>query len=153
MDTDPSVTSKPGVCKLGIEEEKVSFQDEETLVHDKDIQQDDAQRDEIQQDYAQRDEIQQDDAQRDDIQQDDAQRDDIQQDDAQPDGIQHDLTSAPSCRDTPLVCKSDCHWPASSHRHQHHNHYKGGGLSRIGQYGLGAWKIGRVTNDVILDKI
>ena len=27
------------------------------------------------------------------------------------------------------------------------------GISRIGQYGLGAWRMGRVTSDVILGKI
>lgn len=47
------------------------------------------------------------------------------------------------------VCRSDCQWPIPL--------MKGAapkkGLSRIGQYGLGAWRVGMVTTDVILDKI
>lgn len=49
--------------------------------------------------------------------------------------------------DPPGVCRNDCKMMRSVGASSKP------GISRIGQYGLGAWRMGKVTSDVILDKI
>ena len=49
--------------------------------------------------------------------------------------------------DQPSLCHTDCstwHPPKVPPRH---------GFCRIGKYGLGAWRMGNVPSDVILDKV
>lgn len=54
------------------------------------------------------------------------------------------------------VCRSDCQWPAHLLHHHHHHQHEAAPkrvFRKIGHFGLGAWRVGKVPSDVILERI